>query len=230
MPLISFPRNEITFKIVYDGPPGSGKTASVEQLATHSDAPDTVRYAMVRRFGDRPWPYDFVALEPHAMPGFRLHFHVFSAPGEDAYASARELLLRGVEAVVFVADSRWQAVQANVEAFRRTLEALAKQGRDVGLLPIVVQLNKRDCEDAAPVSCLEALFARACPTVETVESVATEGRGVFEAFNSASSHLLSSLIQPTRGGRLAGADAVSDFLRQSLCVLQRAPLAVDQAA
>lgn len=184
MAIINYAEKTINFKIVYYGPGLAGKTANL--LYIHKSLPDVTcgKLISLATGDDRTIFFDFLPLSAVTVRGFATKFQVYTVPGQPRYNMTRKLVLRGADAVVFVADSQWPRQHENIESFRNLEENLREYGYEIDRVPYVLQYNKRDLPNIAPVDYLEYLLNRRARTVPSFESVASEGTGVFETLNT----------------------------------------------
>jgi len=192
MSIINYAAKEISFKIVYYGPGVAGKTASLQHV--HRSLPDANRGKMISLAtgDDRTIFFDFLPVSALSVRGFLTKFQLYTVPGQVYYNMTRKLVLRGVDGVVFVADSQWERLKENVDSLRSLDQNLAEYHRDLDRTPYVVQYNKRDLPNAAPVTYLEYMLNRRSRRVPSFETVASLGTGVFEALNTVSRMVLAS--------------------------------------
>ncbi len=191
MPLVNFTTREITCKIVYYGPGRSGKTTNLQYI--YGRVPDDRRGRMVSLATrtDRTLFFDFLPLELGSISGFTTRFQLYTVPGQVYYNASRKLILKGVDGIIFVADSQEQREEANLEAMHNLYENLESYGYDLSSIPFVIQYNKRDLHDVLPI---EAMRAQLNPGgVPDFESVATEGKGVFETLKCVSKLVVKTL-------------------------------------
>ncbi|RKZ34479.1 gliding-motility protein MglA [bacterium] len=194
MSTVNFASREITCKIVYYGPGLSGKTTNL--LFIHKKIPAKHRSDMVSLAtdGDRTLFFDFLPLVTRAVKGFTTKFQLYTVPGQVFYNATRKLVLQGVDGIVFVADSAWNRMNDNHESFINMKENLADYGLTLEDVPYVLQFNKRDLPNKAPVEYMSNLLNREKQKVPQFESIAIKGTGVFETLNSVSRMVLVKLI------------------------------------
>ena len=191
MPMTNYARGEINCKILYYGPGLGGKTTNVEYVHSRLDPRNRGELISLSTEKGSTLLFDFLALDVGVVRGFLTRFHLYTVPGQVYYESRRQLLLRGVDGVVFVADSQIDRDEANAEAMQGLYENLDAHGYDVSRLPFVIQYNKRDLPGILPVG---ELRTRLNPAgVPDFESVATEGKGVFETLAAVSRLVVKSL-------------------------------------
>ncbi len=183
MTFINYAAREINCKIVYYGPGLGGKTTNIQQIYERSNNGNKGKLISLATETDRTLFFDFLPLELGAIRGFRTRFHLYTVPGQVFYDASRKLILKGVDGVVFVADSQESRMDANVESIRNLQQNLGEHDYDLVKLPYVLQLNKRDLPSAVPVDRLvSALRLRDEPVIE---AVATKGTGVFDTLREA---------------------------------------------
>ncbi|AKH18063.1 MULTISPECIES: ATP/GTP-binding protein [Deinococcus] len=194
MSTINFAAREINCKIVYYGPGMSGKTTNLKHV--FSKVPGHLRGEMVSLAteDERTLFFDFLPLDLGTVQGFKTRFHLYTVPGQVFYNASRKLILRGVDGIVFVADSAPNRLRANAESMRNLRENLQEHGIDVRDVPIVLQVNKRDLPDALPLSMIRAVVD---PKQELMifEAVSDKGVGVFETLKTVSRLVLERLSQ-----------------------------------
>ena len=194
MSTINFAAREINCKIVYYGPGMSGKTTNLKHV--FSKVPGHLRGEMVSLAteDERTLFFDFLPLDLGTVQGFKTRFHLYTVPGQVFYNASRKLILRGVDGIVFVADSAPNRLRANAESMRNLRENLQEHGIDVRDVPIVLQVNKRDLPDALPLDMIRAVID---PKQELMifEAVSDKGVGVFETLKTVSRLVLERLSQ-----------------------------------
>jgi signal recognition particle receptor subunit beta len=140
---------------------------------------------------DRTLFFDFLPLDLGTVRGFRTRFHLYTVPGQVFYDASRKLILRGVDGVVFVADSQQERVDANIEAIDNLAANLQEHGYDLQQIPYVLQLNKRDLPNALPVETLKKELVRRKEHV--FEAIANQGIGVFDTLKEIARQVLTEL-------------------------------------
>ncbi len=180
MVVINYSGEEINAKIVYYGPGLSGKTTNLEFI--YSKMPSEVKGKMVsmKTRTDRTLFFDFLPIELGEISGYRTRFLLYTVPGQVYYNATRKLVLKGADAVVFVADSSLSKLDENLESLRNLEENLNEHGLTLDTIPWVIQYNKRDMEDAMSREELEEQLNLL--NVSSFEAVATEGTGIYETF------------------------------------------------
>ena len=191
MSLINYSSREINCKIVYYGPGLCGKTTNLQHI--YSRVPQETRGKMISLATemDRTLFFDFLPLELGQIRGFRTRFHLYTVPGQVYYNASRKLILKGVDGLVFVADSQIDRFEANVESYMNMLDNLTEQDLSIEKIPFVMQYNKRDLPRVVPIDDLEReLNPRKAPFFE---AVAVRGTGVFDTLKVACKLVLKTL-------------------------------------
>src|SRR5665647_2941702 len=148
MSFINYASREINCKIVYYGPGLCGKTTNL-QFVYQKTAPDAKgKMISLATETERTLFFDFLPLSLGQIRGFRTRFHLYTVPGQVFYDSSRKLILKGVDGVVFVADSQEERIDANLESIANLAQNLKEHGFDLEKIPYVLQLNKRDLPGA----------------------------------------------------------------------------------
>ena len=203
MALINQATKEIQLKIVYYGPPQGGKTSNLEKVHAEIEAaPDAKgKLTSLATNSDRTLFFDFLPLETTVIRGFKTKFQLFTVPGQVIYNTTRQLVLRGVDGLVFVADSQYEKMEENVQTFANMIQNLETLNQSLDNIPYILQYNKRDLPNAAPVDYLEYLLNNRDTQVPSFASSAIKGDGVFETLNMITRMLLHKLM--TESGRKA---------------------------
>jgi hypothetical protein len=191
MSFINYASREINCKIVYYGPGLCGKTTNL-QFVYQKTAPDARgKMISLATETERTLFFDFLPLALGEIRGFKTRFHLYTVPGQVFYDASRKLILKGVDGVVFVADSQEERTDANIESLDNLRFNLREQGYDLDKLPYVVQYNKRDLPGVMPV---EEMRRELNPTeVPDFEACATSGEGVFETLKAVAKLILIDL-------------------------------------
>ena len=191
MTFINYAAREINCKIVYYGPGLGGKTTNIQCIHDRTRAESKGKLISLATETDRTLFFDFLPIELGAIRGFRTRFHLYTVPGQVFYDASRKLILKGVDGVVFVADSQEMRRDANVEAINNLKLNLRENGYSLAELPYVLQFNKRDLPGAMPAEQMtRELRFRDEPVFE---AVATRGDGVFDTLKSVIKLVLSEL-------------------------------------
>jgi signal recognition particle receptor subunit beta len=191
MTFINYASREINCKIVYYGPGLCGKTTNLQHIFEATSPQARGKLISLATETDRTLFFDFMPLELGTVRGFKTRFHLYTVPGQVFYDASRKLILKGVDGVVFVADSQEERMDANVESLYNLEENLRTQGYDLMKMPYVLQLNKRDLPNIVPVEDLKAELLRREEPV--VEAVASTGAGVFDTLKAVAKQVLTEL-------------------------------------
>jgi signal recognition particle receptor subunit beta len=191
MTFINYAQREINCKIVYYGPGLGGKTTNLQHIYDRTDPASKGRLISLATETDRTLFFDFLPLELGEIRGFKVRFHLYTVPGQVFYDASRKLILRGVDGVIFVADSQEARMEANVESVRNLDRNLKDHGYDIAAIPYILQFNKRDLPTALPV---DEMYRRLNIKGEpTFEATATTGFGVFETLKASARQVLTEL-------------------------------------
>ncbi|NOX21035.1 MAG: GTPase domain-containing protein [Nitrospirae bacterium] len=182
MALFNYATKEITLKIVYYGPGLSGKTTNLQYLHSILDPKRRGKLLSLSTEADRTLFFDFLPVELGKVQDFSIRFQLYTVPGQVRYNATRRLVLKGADAVVFVADSQRDKLQENIESLENMRENLIANNINPDDIPLVIQYNKRDLDNAMSLTELNAHLNKM--GVPFFESVATEGRGVKETFEA----------------------------------------------
>ena len=223
MSMINYASREINCKLVYYGPGLGGKTTNLETVYGKVSPDTRGKMVSLATETERTLFFDFLPVDLGTVRGFKTRFHLYTVPGQVYYNASRKLILKGVDGIVFVADSQLDRMEANVEAMQNLYDNMAEYGYDLTQIPFVVQYNKRDLPNAAPVVELQAQLNPGWPVddpakqqsmpdpdhegellVQQVEgqwieraryfeSVAITGDGVFETLRASAKLVLKSL-------------------------------------
>lgn len=191
MSFINFAAREINCKIVYYGAGLGGKTTNLQWIFDQTAAKSGGKMISLATETDRTLFFDFLPLDLGTVRGFKTRFHLYTVPGQVFYDASRKLILRGVDGVVFVADSQEERMDANLEALENLQQNLKEHNYDFMKIAYVIQLNKRDLPSALPVGELKKALVRKGEPV--FEAVACKGVGVFETLKEVGRMVLSEL-------------------------------------
>jgi len=223
MSLINYASREINCKLVYYGPGLGGKTTNLEYVYEKVAPTAKGKLISLATETERTLFFDFLPVDLGTIRGFKTRFHLYTVPGQVYYNASRKLILKGVDGVVFVADSQLERMEANLESMQNLYDNMAQHGYDLTRMPFVIQYNKRDLPNAAPIQELQDALnpgwpvedvSRQRPTpdpdrpgemlvrqvdgvwVERVpwfEGVAVQGVGVFDTLRAISKKVLKAL-------------------------------------
>ena len=195
MSTINFAAREINCKIVYYGPGVSGKTTNLKYI--YGQVPSNVKGEMVSLAteDERTLFFDFLPIDLGTVQGFKTRFHLYTVPGQVFYNASRKLILRGVDGIIFVADSAPNRLRANAESMRNLRENLQEYNLTLEQIPMIVQYNKRDLPDALSLDMLK-MVVDPKGQFQSFEAKAHLGEGVFETLKAVSRSVLEKLAQP----------------------------------
>jgi signal recognition particle receptor subunit beta len=195
MSFINYAQREINCKIVYYGPGLCGKTTNLQYIYNKTNPEAKGKMISLATETERTLFFDFLPLSLGEIRGFKTRFHLYTVPGQVFYDASRKLILKGVDGVVFVADSQVERMEANIESLDNLRINLQEQGYHLDKIPYIVQYNKRDLPNSAPLDELKKLLN---PTsAPDFEAVATTGVGVFDTLRAVAKLVLTEL---RRGG------------------------------
>ncbi len=197
MAIINQATKELQVKIVYYGPAKSGKTTNLEQVHANVQVPDATakgKMTSLATSSDRTLFFDFFPLEAVAIKGFKTKFALFTVPGQVIYNATRQIVLRGVDGIVFVADSQYEKMEENVETFKHLEENLKTLNLNLDEIPYVMQYNKRDLTDVAPIEYMDFVLNNREVQVPSFEASASKCDGVFETLNMITRMLLHKFL------------------------------------
>ncbi len=166
MSMINYASREINCKLVYYGPGLGGKTTNLEHVYNKVAPGAKGKMISLATETERTLFFDFLPVDLGTIRGFKTRFHLYTVPGQVYYNASRKLILKGVDGVVFVADSQIERMEANIEAMQNLYDNMAEHGYDLTRIPFVIQYNKRDLPNAAPVADLQAALNPGWPVEE----------------------------------------------------------------
>lgn len=191
MSFVNYHTKEINCKIVYYGPGLGGKTTNIQYIYQKTSSQNKGQMITLNTENERTLFFDFLPLDLGEIRGFKTRFHLYTVPGQVFYEASRKLILRGVDGLVFVADSQVERMEANLESYQGLEKNLTEQGYDISKVPMVMQWNKRDLPNIVPVEDMQfQLNKRKLPAFE---AVATNGQGVFETLKMISKSVLLNI-------------------------------------
>lgn len=191
MSFINYASREINCKIVYYGPGLCGKTTNLQYIYNKTAEESKGKMISLATETERTLFFDFLPLALGEIRGFKTRFHLYTVPGQVFYDASRKLILKGVDGVVFVADSQEERLDANIESLENLKDNLDEQGFDIEKIPFVIQFNKRDLPNVSSVEELSNLLNER--NVPEFEACAMTGEGVFETLKGVAKQVLNDL-------------------------------------
>jgi mutual gliding-motility protein MglA len=191
MSFINYSSREINVKLVYYGPGLCGKTTNLQYIYKKTNPEAKGKMISLATETERTLFFDFLPLALGEIRGFKTRFHLYTVPGQVFYDASRKLILKGVDGVVYVADSQVERMEANVESLENLRINLGEQGYNLDTIPYVVQYNKRDLPNVAPVAEMNSLLNPS--DIPWFEAVATTGVGVFDTLKAVAKQVLFEL-------------------------------------
>jgi mutual gliding-motility protein MglA len=191
MSIINYASNEINCKIVYYGPGLSGKTTNLEQVHAKVGPESRGELISLATETERTLFFDFLPLDLGKIRGFDTRFHLYTVPGQVYYNASRKLILKGVDGLIFVADSQVERLDENIVSMQDLRDNLAEYGMDLRQVPLVLQYNKRDLPNVCSVRELEENLNPG--GVPYFEAVGSRGVGVFDTLKAVSTMVIESL-------------------------------------
>lgn len=188
---------EIHCKVVYYGPSLGGKTTNLQWVYQQTAQDQKSKLVALNTDIERTIFFDFLPLNLGEIRGYRTRFHLYSVPGQVIYDASRKLILKGLDGVVFVADSQRERMEENLEALSNLERNLEAQGYNIREIPLIIQYNKRDLPNAAPIR--ELRHELNLYNSPEFEACATDGKGVMETLKTVS----KTVIHLLKGGRTA---------------------------
>jgi signal recognition particle receptor subunit beta len=196
MAIINQATKELQVKIVYYGPAMCGKTTNLVQVHDHvqTQAGNKGKLVSLATSSDRTLFFDFLPIEAMSIKGFKTKFQLYTVPGQVIYNTTRQLVLRGVDGIVFCADSQYEKMQENLESFQNLQENLKCLKMNLDEIPYVLQYNKRDLPNVAPVEYLDFVLNNRDIQVPSFAAAAHKCEGVFETLNMITRMLLHKYV------------------------------------
>ncbi len=196
MSFINYNAKEIHCKIVYYGPSLGGKTTNLQWVYHQTATPEKSELFSLPGDAERTLFFDFLPLNVGEIRGFKTRFHLYTVPGQVVYDASRKIILKGLDGVVFVADSQQERMEENMTSMENLKKNLDMQGYDINDIPLVLQYNKRDLPNALAISDLRSSLNKY--NSADFEGTASEGKGVFESLRTVS----KAIINVLKGGDL----------------------------
>ncbi len=191
MSMINYASREINCKIVYYGTGLGGKTTNLEYIYSRVNPETKGKMISLATETERTLFFDFLPIDLGEVRGFKTRFHLYTVPGQVYYNASRRLILKGVDGIVFIADSQASRAEANIESMHNLHENLETYGYDLKEIPFAIQYNKRDMTDILPVGDLRSQINPM--GVPDFEGIAIEGKGVFETLSCVSKLVVKAL-------------------------------------
>ena len=191
MVLVNYADRKVNCKIVYYGTEESGKTSNLVYIFNQLDDSTRSNLITLESATERTLFFDFMSLDLGEVKGFSTTFSLYTVPGQEQFNDARKLILNGVDGIIFVADSSPEKKEANTDSFKNLYTNLLEYGLDLETVPIAIQYNKRDLNNAISLETLEKELNK--EGFPSFEAVATEGSGVFATLKAVSNMILTSL-------------------------------------
>lgn len=184
MSFLNYSTREINFKVVYYGPGLSGKTTNIKTIYEKVKTDNKGKLVSLATETERTLFFDFFPLDLGTIKGYKVKFHLYTVPGQIYYSSSRKLIMKGVDGIVFVADSQRERFEANIESLQDMMDNLKEYNIDFETLPYVLQLNKRDLPNITPAN--ELIKALRKKNEPVVEAMALKGDGVVDTLKGIS--------------------------------------------
>jgi signal recognition particle receptor subunit beta len=197
MAIINQATKELQVKIVYYGPAKSGKTTNLESIFGNvqtANPESKSKIVSLATSSDRTLFFDFFPLETVTIKGYKTKFQLYTVPGQVIYNTTRQLVLRGVDGLVFVADSTYEKMEENVESLKNMEDNLKTLKLNLADIPYVLQYNKRDSANPAPTEYMDFLLNNRDVQVPSFPAIAPKCDGVFETLNAITGLLLNKFL------------------------------------
>ena len=194
MALVNYAKKEIQFQLVYYGCGLCGKTTNLEMIHQKVPAKSKGNLTSLATSQDRTLFFDFLPLQTTAIEGFTTKFQMYTVPGQVKYDSTRRLVLRNCDGIVFCADSQLDKMPENIESWQNLKDNLELQGSAMAEMPHVLQYNKRDLPNIAPVEYMDYLLNNESEKIPAFTAIAVTGEGVLESLNGIAKLVLNDFI------------------------------------
>jgi signal recognition particle receptor subunit beta len=191
MSFVNYVTKEVNCKIVYYGPGLGGKTTNIQYVYQKTSGDSKGNIISLNTENERTLFFDFLPLDLGEIRGFKTRFHLYTVPGQVFYEASRKLILRGVDGIIFVADSQVERMESNIESLKSLEKNLTDQGYDIAKIPLVMQWNKRDLPNATGIDDLKSALNKW--NAPEFEAVALKGTGVFDTLKIISKLVLMNL-------------------------------------
>jgi len=190
MSFINYSLKEINCKIIYYGPKLSGKTSNLTYISKTAD-PKLLGNLISFDNNNSSFFFDFLPIYLGSIKGYKTKFHLYTVSSSSAFQNSKQLIFKGVDGVVFVADSQKARIQENLESLKQLKDILFDYGYDYEKIPFVFQYNKRDLKDVSSVEELSSVLNNRA--TQEIEAVSLNGTGVFDTLKSISKNILDEL-------------------------------------
>lgn len=190
MAVINHDTREVSFKLVYCGTPMGGKTTNLSYIHSHIGRDQRGDLVALATANDRTLFFDFLPVHTMVINGYKTKFMLYTVPGQVCYNATRQMVLRGADGIVFVADSQLDRMEENLTAWGGMLRNLGDNGLPFEELPAILQFNKRDLPGSAPVAYMEYLLNSGPRRLPVFEAAATTGANVFATLNALAQDVL----------------------------------------
>jgi signal recognition particle receptor subunit beta len=191
MSFINYNAKEIHCKVVYYGPSLGGKTTNIQWIYQLTAEDQKSKLVALNTEIERTLFFDFLPMNVGEIRGFNTRFHLYTVPGQVVYDASRKLILKGLDGIVFVADSQEERMDENLESLKNLEINLEQQGYDIKNVPLIMQYNKRDLPNSLSLN--ELRRSLNFYNAPEFEAVASEGKGVFESLKTLSKTIITSL-------------------------------------
>jgi len=195
MSFINYSAREINCKIVFYGPGLGGKTTNLQYIYKKTNPDSKGKMISLATESERTLFFDFLPLALGNIKGFKVRFHLYTVPGQVFYDASRKLILKGVDAIILVADSQIERMDANEESVYNLKQNLKEQSYNLANIPYVLQLNKRDLPNITPVEEMTKILKQKEEPV--FEAIASKGVGVFDTLKTCAKLTLQELRKNT---------------------------------
>lgn len=208
MAVVNHDTRDVSFKLVYCGTPMGGKTTNLQYIHSRIEGSQRGELVTLATSSDRTLFFDFLPIQAVVINGYRTRFCLYTVPGQVHYQATRQMTLKGVDGIIFVADSRLERMEENLTAWRGMVRNLQDNGTPLDTLPLVIQYNKRDLPGIAPAQYMEYLLNNGQKRFPFYESSAATGVNVFATLNALAQEVLQRFHR-TAGARPAPASTAA---------------------
>ena len=199
MPITNYTEKEVQFKIVLYGPPFGGKSGTLNYLHANLDTGTKSEVTTLKSAADKTLVFEFLPRDVTLLEDFKIRFEVYTVTGNVQFNAPRKLVLRDADGIIFTADSEWTRMEENAQSFKNLEENLKKLGISLDEVPLVLQYNKRNSPDAAPVNYLDFVLNNHKMRMPTFETDAATGNGIFTTFRAVSNMVIQRFLESSPG-------------------------------